>query len=73
MGTGGRREIHLVTWGDGMGRTKRTVMKRNCTEVQELHNMALASSVSKVTQSTSLKMSVKRFFLQEFIDLYGEN
>ena len=51
-----------MTWGEGVGRTKRTVVKRNCTEAQELHNMALASSVSKVTQSTSLKMSVKSFF-----------
>ena len=28
VGTRGRREIHLVTWGDGMGRTKRTVVKQ---------------------------------------------
>ena len=48
--------------GEVVGRTKRAVMKRNRTEAQELYNMALASSVSKVTQSTSLKMSVKSFF-----------
>lgn len=56
VGPRGRREIHLVTWGDGMGRTKRTVIKQKVVlksrRFTTWHQFVLFSTV---TQNTSFE------------------
>jgi len=56
VGTGGRREIRLETWGDGMGRTQRTVIKQKVVlkprRFTTRHQFLLFSTV---TQSTAFE------------------